>query len=34
MSYVSAIGMVNALGNHLDEIAHNLTRGASPACAA
>lgn len=30
MSYVSAIGMVNALGNHLDEIAHNLTRGASP----
>ncbi|EOM2467113.1 hypothetical protein CWH77_005677, partial [Escherichia coli O157:H7] len=27
MIYISAVGMINALGNNLDEIATNLTRG-------
>ncbi|EOM2812460.1 hypothetical protein IMT39_000232, partial [Escherichia coli] len=26
MIYISAVGMINALGNNLDEIATNLTR--------
>lgn len=30
MIYISAAGMVNALGNSLDEIAANLTRGVAP----
>lgn len=30
MIYISAIGMINALGNTLDEIATNLTRGVAP----
>lgn len=30
MIYISAVGMVNALGNQLDEIATNLTRGIAP----
>ncbi|MBM7355094.1 beta-ketoacyl-[acyl-carrier-protein] synthase family protein [Lelliottia amnigena] len=30
MIYISAVGMVNALGNSADEIAANLTRGAAP----
>ncbi len=30
MIYISAVGMVNALGNSPDEIAANLTRGVSP----
>ncbi|MCV5133002.1 hypothetical protein OFL98_30380, partial [Escherichia coli] len=27
MIYISAVGMINALGNILDEIAANLARG-------
>ncbi|HHZ7586022.1 TPA: hypothetical protein ACWL69_004843, partial [Escherichia coli] len=27
MIYISAVGMINALGNNLDEIAANLARG-------
>lgn len=30
MIYISAVGMVNALGNSADEIAANLTRGVAP----
>lgn len=30
MIYISAVGMINALGNTLDEIATNLTRGVAP----
>lgn len=30
MIYISAVGMINALGNDTDEIATNLTRGAAP----
>ena len=30
MIYISAVGMINALGNNLDEIATNLTRGVAP----
>ena len=30
MIYISAVGMVNALGNSLDEIAANLTAGVAP----
>ena len=30
MIYISAVGMINALGNSLDEIACNLTRGVAP----
>lgn len=30
MIYFSAVGMVNALGNNLDEIANNLTQGHAP----
>ena len=30
MIYISAVGMINALGNSLDEIACNLTRGIAP----
>ncbi|QCA16546.1 beta-ketoacyl-[acyl-carrier-protein] synthase family protein [Citrobacter freundii] len=30
MIYISAVGMINALGNNLDEIAANLTRGVAP----
>ena len=30
MIYISAIGMINALGNDTDEIATNLTRGVAP----
>ncbi|WP_347291468.1 beta-ketoacyl-[acyl-carrier-protein] synthase family protein [Kluyvera georgiana] len=30
MIYISAVGMINALGNTLDEIAANLTRGVAP----
>ena len=30
MIYISAVGMVNALGNSADEIATNLTRGVAP----
>ena len=30
MIYISAVGMVNALGNSADEIATNLTQGVSP----
>ena len=30
MIYISAVGMINALGNNLDEIAANLTRGSAP----
>lgn len=33
MIYISAVGMINALGNNLDEIAANLTRGVAPVCA-
>ncbi|WP_425460305.1 beta-ketoacyl synthase N-terminal-like domain-containing protein [Escherichia coli] len=30
MIYISAVGMINALGNNLDEIAANLARGVAP----
>ena len=30
MIYISAVGMINALGNNQDEIAANLTRGEAP----
>lgn len=30
MIYISAVGMINALGNDTDEIAANLTRGVAP----
>jgi len=30
MIYISAVGMINALGNNTDEIAANLTRGIAP----
>ncbi|HBA2701896.1 TPA: beta-ketoacyl-ACP synthase, partial [Escherichia coli] len=30
MIYISAVGMINALGNNLDDIAANLTRGVAP----
>lgn len=30
MIYISAVGMINALGNDADEIAANLTRGVAP----
>ena len=30
MIYISAVSMINALGNNLDEIATNLTRGVAP----
>ncbi|PTA77831.1 beta-ketoacyl-[acyl-carrier-protein] synthase family protein [Serratia sp. Nf2] len=30
MIYISAVGMINALGNTLDEIAANLARGSAP----
>ncbi|MBI0679854.1 MULTISPECIES: beta-ketoacyl-[acyl-carrier-protein] synthase family protein [Citrobacter] len=30
MIYISAVGMINALGNDTDEIATNLTRGVAP----
>lgn len=30
MIYISAVGMINALGNDSDEIAHNLARGVAP----
>ncbi|EEW8153347.1 TPA: beta-ketoacyl-ACP synthase, partial [Escherichia coli] len=30
MIYISAVGMINALGNNLDEIATNLARGVAP----
>lgn len=30
MIYISAVGMINALGNNTDEIAANLTRGVAP----
>lgn len=30
MIYISAVGMINALGNSLDEIAANLARGSAP----
>ena len=30
MIYISAVGMINAPGNNLDEIAANLTRGVAP----
>lgn len=30
MIYISAVGMINATGNNLDEIATNLTRGVAP----
>jgi 3-oxoacyl-[acyl-carrier-protein] synthase-1 len=33
MIYISAVGMINALGDNCDEIAANLTRGIAPVCA-
>ncbi|MCP6559733.1 beta-ketoacyl-ACP synthase, partial [Klebsiella pneumoniae] len=30
MIYISAVGMINALGDNCDEIAANLTRGIAP----
>lgn len=30
MIYISAVGMINALGSHTDDIAANLTRGVAP----
>ena len=30
MIYISAVGMINALGNNLDEVAANLARGVAP----
>lgn len=30
MIYISAVGMINALGNNTDEIAANITRGIAP----
>lgn len=30
MIYISAVGLLNALGNNLDQIAENLTKGKSP----
>ncbi|MCV5490644.1 hypothetical protein OFM83_25615, partial [Escherichia coli] len=30
MIYISAVGMINALGYNLDEIAANLARGVAP----